>query len=276
MQSDFFNVTSYGMAFAPFINAAAFLVCLAAAVYRANIEKLDPMVMYWAGVLGACGAVIGGHVAYGALTTPGDAFHLWNPFDLLDGGKSVLGAFGGAALFGSVYLHVRRRNVLSYGAAALPAVALGYSLARIGCFFNGDDFGTLSQLPWAVQFPAGTQAFGVHWQMGLLEAGASVSLPVHPVQLYHSALGIGLYLLLRRTTALSAIRIAWALTGYGLGRFWLQFFRNDHNLWFAALDVTQWLCLGLFSAGLAVWYCAQQGRAQRQRVFPIGSNIEGF
>jgi phosphatidylglycerol:prolipoprotein diacylglycerol transferase len=148
--------------------------------------------------------------------------------NFLEGGKGVFGAFLGAALFGSLYLLYRKQSVLAYADNAVPAVALGYAVARIGCFLNGDDFGIVSSVPWAVQFPPGTEVYAAHLTRRLIEAGASFSLPVHPTQLYHSASGLLMFLLLSRWQGQwSGSRLAVALAGYGVLRFIIEWFRGD-------------------------------------------------
>ena len=56
-------------------------------------------------------------------------------------------------------------------AAATPGIAVGHAIGRIGCFLVGDDYGTPSNLPWAVAFPLGLPPTNV---------------PVHPTQLYET------------------------------------------------------------------------------------------
>lgn len=174
------------------------------------------------------GAFLGGHLLV-LFSQP--SVILEDPFSLLnflEGGKGVFGAFLGAALFGSLYLLYRRQSVLAYADAAVPAVALGYAIARIGCFLNGDDFGIVSSVPWAVQFPSGTEAYAVHLDRGLIEAGAPLSLPVHPTQLYHSAAGLLLFGILSRWQGTwSGSRVALAMVGYGVLRFTIEWFRGD-------------------------------------------------
>lgn len=244
---------SYGMSAVPLVNASAFLVCLTLAMRYAKHQRLDPAVMYWAGLFGIVGALIGGHLAFGAFVTIGNTAQAWHWLDLLSGGKSIFGALAGAALCSGAYLYIRRVNAVRYAEAALPAMAMGYATARLGCFLNGDDFGILSGVPWAVRFPMGTEAFSTHEQMGWLHPEAVVSLPVHPVQLYHLALGLVLFVLLSRVPRQTGIPLSTAMLGYGLGRFLLQFLRYDHGPRTFTIDTTQWCCIGLVFAGAAIW-----------------------
>lgn len=210
---------------------------------------------------GLLGSFWGGHLLV-VLSNPSlildDPLRLLN---FLDGAKGVFGAFLGAALFGSLYLLLyRRQPVLAYADAAVPAVMLGYAVARIGCFLNGDDFGTVTSVLWAVQFPPGTEAYAAHLNRGLIEAGASLSLPVHPTQLYHSAAGLVLFLLLTRWQGTwSGSRVALAMAGYGLLRFTIEWFRGDVSPVLGPFHASHLFSLAfIMGAGLLWWV---KGRA---------------
>ena len=68
--------------------------------------------------------------------------------------------------------------------AIVPAVALSIAVGRIGCFLQGCCFGLPTHLPWGIRFPPGSPAYESHIVLGLLTAGATASLPVHPLELY--------------------------------------------------------------------------------------------
>jgi phosphatidylglycerol:prolipoprotein diacylglycerol transferase len=76
--------------------------------------------------------------------------------------------------------------------SAVPALAAGIVLMRVGCFLNGCCFGRTTSLPWGVTFPPGSPAWaeqlvqGKAGLLGLLTGSAAV-LPVHPTQLYELA-----------------------------------------------------------------------------------------
>ena len=55
---------------------------------------------------------------------------------------------------------------------------------------NGCCWGDFCELPWAVRFPRNSPAFQLHYDKGLLENTATLSLPVHPTQIYSSIEGL--------------------------------------------------------------------------------------
>ena len=120
-------------------------------------------------------------------------------------------------------------RALAYADASMPAVALGYSIGRLGCFLNGDDYGTLSHMPWAVTYPPGTEVYADHLARGWITPAASSSLPIHPVQLYASLLGLCLFVLLAdwRPQRIGSRSCAF-LVLYGAARFCMeQWLRGD-------------------------------------------------
>ena len=61
---------------------------------------------------------------------------------------------GGLALIAFIYRH--HLPGLALADLIAPSVVLGLGLGRVGCFLNGCCFGGTCELPWAVQFPAGS------------------------------------------------------------------------------------------------------------------------
>lgn len=142
------------------------------------------------------------------------------------GGLSMLGGVGLATLSGLAYLYARGMPVLRTADALAPSAALGEGITRIGCFLNGCCFGVPCQLPWCIQFPAGS--------------GAGQAFPetaIHPTQLYASALGFATFAAL---SALLARRppdgvVFFALLGaMGLERVALELVRYSEPsvIWF--------------------------------------------
>jgi phosphatidylglycerol:prolipoprotein diacylglycerol transferase len=68
-----------------------------------------------------------------------------------------------------------------------PGACFGVALLRAGCWLVGCCHGRVSDLPWAVAFPALSPAWLDQLRAGVLPPGAGASLPVHPLQLYFAA-----------------------------------------------------------------------------------------
>lgn len=129
------------------------------------------------------------------------------------GGMSWFGGFTGGLLAGVALIRMRKLPLLPVLAAAAPALAIGHAIGRIGCFLVGDDYGTPSDLPWAVAFPEGLPP---------------TLIRVHPTQLYESialfVIGGGL-LYLRRRACTDRVVFGVYLLSVGMARFLIEFVR---------------------------------------------------
>lgn len=127
---------------------------------------------------------------------------------IYDSGFRGFALYGGlifAAATGVFLSRALHLSVWRLADSAVPALAAGIVLMRVGCFLNGCCFGKVTSLPWGVTYPPGSPAWAhqfVSGQTGLrgLTDGA---LPVHPTQIYEmiAAVVIGtvaVWLTLRR------------------------------------------------------------------------------
>ncbi len=154
------------------------------------------------------------------------------------GGGTFLGGFLFAAL--ACYFVAQRVKIplLRSGDACAPSLALGVAIVRIGCFAASCDYGKATDLPWAVVFARPDAA---------RLTGVPLGVPLHPSQLYESALGVVLFgslLMLERKPRRQGCLI-FAFAGlYSAGRFLLEFLRGDINRGFwGPFSTSQWLSL---------------------------------
>jgi phosphatidylglycerol---prolipoprotein diacylglyceryl transferase len=145
------------------------------------------------------------------------------------------------------FWYLRRFHLPLWKTADLLAVgtALGYAIARIGCFLAGCCYGTPSTLPWAVNFPGHSSA-------------------VHPTQLYEAAANILNFLVLgfvlKRKKFDGQVIALDAMINSG-ARFLIEFFRGDPGRTFlfprrplpASLTITHLFGALGFAAGLIAW-----------------------
>ncbi|QDG54479.1 hypothetical protein FIV42_28160 [Persicimonas caeni] len=157
--------------------------------------------------------------------------HLGELLDPRNGGYSSFGAFGGAAAVVALWCYLQRHE--AWALRAIDALVLGglsgLALARVGCLANGCDFGRPAQLPWSIQYPAGSEAFALHVESGRILADASWSAPVHPFPLYMAAgtlliVAIGLGVLSRGQSSPGRVAVL-AAGAYLLWRFAMEWTR---------------------------------------------------
>lgn len=128
-----------------------------------------------------------------------------------------------------------------------PMVALGYGVGRIGCFLNGDDYGRVSNLPWAMAFPKGTPP--------TLER-------VHPTQVYEVVVSLAIFFFLWSKRGKWDDRPGFTFGLYlvlaGTERFLVEFIRL--NLPIAlGLTLAQWISAALVLLGLILIRRSRRG-----------------
>jgi phosphatidylglycerol:prolipoprotein diacylglycerol transferase len=182
------------------------------------------------------------------------------------GGLTFYGGFVLASATGVLFLWRTRMPVLRVVDSAGWAIPLGLAWGRIGCFFNGCCFGTVTDSPLGVVFPAASQASRKQFEEGLLPAINLPSLPVHPTQLYESliSLAIAAFCLLwmeRHKRFHGQVFLAF-VTLYAAGRFVEEFFRDDDRGGLAGLSTSQ--LIALVTAALAAGAIALVVRRRRR------------
>jgi phosphatidylglycerol:prolipoprotein diacylglycerol transferase len=189
-------------------------------------------------------ALIGSRVLY-VLTNLGDFHGLSDVLAVRRGGLVAYGGFLGG--FAGSYWYLRRRRVvlLPWADVAVPSLASGLMLTRIGCYLFGCDFGkplTSSAPAWLKRlgtFPrwpdtlldgSGSPAWLQHVNERGLSPVSQASLPVHPTQLYESLAGALLLVLVFWVRRQQRFRgeVFFAFTfAYGYLRFLLEIVRDD-------------------------------------------------
>jgi phosphatidylglycerol:prolipoprotein diacylglycerol transferase len=166
------------------------------------------------------------------------------------------GGFIGAALAVILYTRLHGKQPLwKIADAFAPSIPLGHALGRLGCLMYGCCFGTVCDLPWAIQFPEHSPAFNL---LGQAPTDAAHSLYVHPTQIYSALLNVALYgglAWLYRHKRFDGQVFGLYLAGYSINRFVVEFFRGDYQaeqLWFGWVKPGQQLSLFLLPIGIAL------------------------
>jgi len=188
------------------------------------------------------GVVIGGRLGYVLFYNP--AWYFSHPLEILyvwQGGMSFHGGLLGPLVAGWWYCKKHGLPFLMLTDRFFTVAPLGLALGRLGNFINGELWGRVTDVPWAMVFP---------------HAGPE---PRHPSQLYEMTLeGIVLFLLLwftRHKDWPDGARVALFLTGYALARIFCENFRQpDAHIGFLFGPVTMGMLLSSFMllAGL-IW-----------------------
>lgn len=214
--------------------AVAILVCsylMGRDARRLNISKdLVYDFVFWTALTG----ILGARLFYILLNLD---FFVADPSELLQIQHGGL-AWQGGLIVGipTAIWFLKRKGIalLPFLDLASPYVALGQAIGRIGCFLNGCCQG--SPVAWGPYFPV------YHARL-------------HPTQIYES-IGLLVVFLILKKKAGGAHRPGEVMTTYLMLaaslRFAVQFFREDYVPVFGGLGIFQWICVGLFAAGVVV------------------------
>ncbi len=209
-----------------------------------NDEKVSDLIFF-----GALGVIFGGRIGYTFfynlpkfLADPTTIFRVW------EGGMSFHGGFIGVMY--AMWFFARKHKMAYFDLVdfVAPLVPIGLAVGRFGNFINGELWGRVTDVSWAMVFPTGGP------------------LPRHPSQLYELLLeGVSLFVIVWLFSSKPRPRMAvsgvFAL-GYGCFRFFVEFFREpDAQLGYLAFD---WLTMGqvlstpMIIIGLALLWLAYQ------------------
>ena len=126
----------------------------------------------------------------------------------------------------------------------VPAIPLGYTFGRLGNFINGELFGRVT-----------TSSIGMYFPM------APTRELRHPSQLYEAFFeGIFLFAVLwsiRKIKMPKGVTLALYLIGYGIVRFFIEFFREpDAHIGFVlfSFSMGQILCVSMIAGGIFLYF----------------------
>ncbi|MFP4400426.1 MAG: prolipoprotein diacylglyceryl transferase [Candidatus Woesearchaeota archaeon] len=207
---------------------------------KLKFHDVDDLLIYI-----ALGIMIGARLFYVLFYNIGYFFE--NPLDIFiiwQGGLSFHGGLFG--LIAALIIFCRRKSYEFYDISDILTIpfALGLAMGRIANFLNGELYGRISDVPWAVKFP---NAEGFR----------------HPSQIYESfknflILGIEIFLFKKKVP--KGI-MSWTFVAmYGVLRFIVEFFRQpdfqigNNGLFFGWMTMGQILSLPLIIGGIYLLY----------------------
>jgi len=133
------------------------LGCLAAvlmALRAARRERVDANHIWDLWMWSLIGGFAGARAFYVYLYWPQFAGNPWSVFRIWEGGLAFQGGLVGAIICVYVYLKAKRLAIAKYLDMVVAGVILGYAFARVGCFLNGCCHGHVTDVAWAVTYPA--------------------------------------------------------------------------------------------------------------------------
>jgi phosphatidylglycerol:prolipoprotein diacylglycerol transferase len=100
-----------------------------------------------------CGVILGGRLGYVLLYKPEMLRHPISILQVWEGGMSSHGGIMGIFFFALYYSYRHKLSWLNLGDNLVVAAPIGLFFGRCANFINGELYGRVAQLPWAMQFP---------------------------------------------------------------------------------------------------------------------------
>lgn len=180
---------------------------------------------------------------------------LENPLHVLKGnGFVVYGGILAGVLTAYLYCRKKKLTFLDYFDLMLPSVALAQGFGRIGCFMAGCCYGRETDAFWGIAFRNSDYAPN--------------GVKLIPTQLISSA---GLFLIAavlfcyakkqRKRGKVGALY----LILYSIGRFLVEFLRDDYRGSVGIFSTSQFISLFILTAGIVLFIClTANGKAERK------------
>lgn len=165
---------------------------------------------------------------------------LENPAGTLTGsGFVVYGGIIGGILAGYIFCKWKKLVFLDYFDIFMPSVALAQGFGRIGCFLAGCCYGRPTESAIGIAFTHS------HY--------APNGIKLIPTQLISSAgmfVIVGILFYYGRKKRIPGKISALYILLYSIGRFIIEFFRNDYRGEIGILSTSQFISLFMFAAGI--------------------------
>lgn len=232
------DIYSYGI-----LAAAGFMAALLTWLWMGRHETRPPGFAADLGFWLMASGIVGSRIAY---VIANWTYYREAPLEILRIDQGGLVFYGGLFMASAVLVGFARHHrvpVWHLADFAIPGLAIGHALGRIGCFLNGCCYGR----------PAIDSGWGVVYPPVCEPGRLFPDIPLFPVQLFESGALLGIWLLLLR--AYSRRRrdgtvFALYLILYAPCRFFLEYLRGDERLSWFRLDIAQTTSLALLAAGI--------------------------
>ena len=240
MHNDIFSIGKITIHGYGLMIAIGVLVAVLVSIYRAKKQKIDPEVVLDIVLIGIICGFGGGKILY--IIVEWKNF-IKDPMAYLGGGGFVV--YGGiilAVVVGVVYFLLKKKQPLLYLDLIMPEVSIAQGFGRIGCLLAGCCYGRPTESAIGIVFPenslapAGIKLMPTQIMMSVGNFIIAGILLVAAMKLKKQGQILSLYLIL-----------------YSIGRFGIEFFRNDHRGAVGALSTSQFISLFIVVIGIALF-----------------------
>lgn len=211
---------------------------------RAPKKKLDAERIWPLGIWCAVGGFLGAKLLY-VITEFKSLFSGSLGFRDVLYGFVVYGGIIGGILAGFLYCKVKKLSFLKYFDIVMPSIALAQGFGRIGCFLAGCCYGKRTDAWYGMEFNHSVYA-------------NMTGVKVIPTQLIMSAANFVHFFLLvwiankAFKAGKDGVVAGCYLLFYSIGRFLIEFLRDDPRGGVGGLSTSQFISLFIFAAGVGM------------------------
>lgn len=239
-----FVVHSYGL-----MIAIGTILAFYTAMYRAKRIGLDSEFVFDVGLYSGIAGIICTRLLYYIVELPNiikDPSILWN----FQYGYVVFGGIIGGVLMGLFYCKKKKKNFLDYFDLIMPSIVLAQAFGRIGCFLAGCCYGKETD-----------SVFGVVFHNSQM---APNGVKLIPTQLISSGGDFLIYFILilyaKRSKKRGRVGAMYLIL-YSVGRFFVEFLRDDYRGSIGFLSTSQLISIGTVIVGIILFFLARPKKA---------------
>lgn len=224
--------------------AIGFMSALMMTSYRGKKRGMDDDIIWGIFLCAVIGGMVGTRLLYYIVRLPEiveDPSILWN----FKNGYVVYGGIIGGILTSYFYCRKKKVSFLEYFDLVMPAVSLAQGFGRIGCLCAGCCYGSQTDAWYGIVFK--TSRF------------APNGVKLIPTQII-SSVGDFIFCIIllwyaSRKPKTGRVAAMWLML-YGVGRFAIEFLRNDFRGSILGLSTSQFISIGIVAAGVALYMLA--------------------
>jgi len=225
-----FTIYTYGVFLAIGVICSIYLL-----LQESKRQGCDQNIVFDLAFVVLVSGIIGARLLYIILNI---GFYFEDPKEIImlhHGGLAIFGGFISGFICAAIYLRIKKISFLKIADLFSPFIALGHSIGRIGCFFNGCCYGKPSK-------------FGIYFP--------SQKAVLIPAQIIESFLLLLLFIYLRtiqsRKHKIGRVLVSY-LVLYSLIRFCVEFIRGDSEVIYFGLTIFQLFSIAFFIFGLIIY-----------------------
>lgn len=228
-----------------FLIAVGFLVALTLAAREAKRKDISNESIIDVGFYALLSGIIGARLFF-ILTDLGNFVE--HPLDMVKIWEGGLVFYGGVlCALPTVIWYAKKKGLSLWQTADIwaPSIAIGHAIGRLGCFCAGCCYGRPAEdLPWSVTFTNPNSL-------------AVLGTPLHPTQLYESALELMNFLVLitlRRYQSFKGQLFLVYILNYSIIRSVVELFRGDEvrGFLFPGFSYSQAISVAMFITALSL------------------------